>query len=341
MVSGILLVNLGTPASCAVGDVRRYLNEFLMDPYVIDLPWPARRLLVSGLILPFRPRRSAEAYGKIWDAAGPGTGSPLLHYSAILTRAVRERLGMPCELGMRYGEPSLASALARLRDQNVDQVLLVPLYPQFADSTCTTSEQAVRGLAGDGMAVEVLAPFFDDGGYIDALAASVREHLPPEWDHLLLSYHGLPERQITRADPTGNHCLNAADCCRTPSPAHATCYRHQCLRTSALLAERLGIDDDRYTVSFQSRLGRLPWLQPYTDQTLAELPSRGVEHLVVACPAFVADNLETLEEIGISGRQTFLDAGGTSFTLAPCLNDRADWVEALARLCRRAGGATG
>lgn len=333
MSSGILLVNLGTPASCSTADVRRYLNEFLMDPYVVDLPWPARRLLVSGVILPFRPKRSAEAYAKIWDAAGPGTGSPLVHYSANLASAVRARSGMPCELAMRYGEPSLEDALERLRRQGVERLLLAPLYPQFADSTCTTSEQAVRRLAGDTMQIDVLPPFYDAPGYQDALAACVREHLPDHWDHLLLSYHGLPERQITRADPTGSHCLASPDCCSTPSPAHATCYRHQCLRTSWLLAARLDLDASHYTVSFQSRLGRMPWLQPYTDQVLAELPGRGVRHLVVACPAFVADNLETLEEIGISGRRTFLDAGGESFTLVPCLNDRPDWVETLSDWC--------
>jgi len=334
MSRGILLVNLGTPASCSTPAVRRYLKDFLMDPYVLDVPWPLRKLIVSGFILPFRPRRSAEAYSKIWDHAGPGTGSPLLHYSRNLAAAAREQLAVPCELAMRYGEPSLAGAVARLRSQGVTELLLVPLYPQFADSTCTTTVKAVEKLLGDQMTLQVLPPFYARQDYTAALTASVREHLPAEWDHLLLSYHGLPERHITRADPTGQHCLASPDCCRTPSPAHATCYRHQCLRTSELLAEGLQIGAERYTVSFQSRLGRLPWLQPYTDQTLAGLPARGVRHLVVACPAFVADNLETLEEIGMSGRDTFMDAGGETFTLVPCLNDRADWIEALAGWCR-------
>jgi protoporphyrin/coproporphyrin ferrochelatase len=333
---GILLVNLGTPASTAIADVRRYLNEFLMDPYVLDVSWPARRAIVSGFILPFRPKRSSEAYAKVWDAAGPGTGSPLLHYSRLLTGAVGERLGVPCELGMRYGQPSLASALARLEARGVTEVLLVPLYPQFADSTCSTTVRAVTDLAGGGMKLHVLPPFYARPGFIDCLAATVREHLPARWDHLLLSYHGLPERHVTRADPTGSHCLRSPDCCAVRSPAHATCYRHQCFRTSELLADALGIEPARFTVSFQSRLGRLPWLEPYTDHTLAALPGNGVKHLVVACPAFVADNLETLEEIGLAGRKTFLSAGGESFTLVPCLNDRGDWVEALAGWCREA-----
>ncbi|MFW6092488.1 MAG: ferrochelatase [Pseudomonadota bacterium] len=336
MSRGILLVNLGTPASCDTGAVRRYLNEFLMDPYVLDVPWPVRRAIVSAAVLPFRPRRSAEAYAKIWDHAGPGTGAPLLHYSRRLASAVTAAVELPCELAMRYGEPSLRGAVERLAERGVDELLLVPLYPQFADSTHSTTVHAVQKLVPDSMALHVLPPFHARADYVAALAASVREHLPERWDHLLLSYHGLPERHITRADPTGHHCLKTPDCCHVPSPAHATCYRHQCLRTSELLAEALEIDDARYTVSFQSRLGRLPWLTPYTDRTLAALPKQGVRHLVVACPAFVVDNLETLEEIGIAGRETFLDAGGETFTLVPCLNDRPDWVRALAGWCLEA-----
>ncbi|MFU8814889.1 MAG: ferrochelatase [Pseudomonadales bacterium] len=336
MAQGILLVNLGTPASPGTADVRRYLGEFLMDPYVLDVAWPLRRMIVSGFILPFRPKRSAEAYGKIWDAAGPGTGSPLLHYSRCLEQALREHVGLPCELAMRYGQPSLASAVARLEQQGVSELLLVPLYPQFADSTCSTTVRAVTKLVENRMKLHVLPPFYARGDYIDSLATTVREHLPEQWDHLLLSYHGLPERHITRADPTDKHCLQSPDCCSVRSPAHATCYRHQCFRTSELLAAALGIDAQRYSVSFQSRLGRLPWLSPYTDQTLAALPHHDVRHLAVACPAFVADNLETLEEIGMAGRETFLAAGGESFTLIPCLNDRADWITALAGWCQQA-----
>jgi protoporphyrin/coproporphyrin ferrochelatase len=339
---GILLVNLGTPASAATADVRRYLNEFLMDPYVLDVAWPLRRAIVSGFILPFRPRRSAQAYAKVWDAAGPGTGSPLLHYSRRLADEVGNHLGLPCELGMRYGEPSLGAAIQRLEARGVTELLLVPLYPQFADSTCSTTVRAVTRLAGGRFALHVLPPFYARPGYVDNLAATVRDQLPEQWDHLLLSYHGLPERHITRADPTGKHCLQSPDCCdlsspqRVRSPAHATCYRHQCFRTSQLLTQALGIEAERYTVSFQSRLGRLPWLAPYTDHTLEALPRHGVRHLVVACPAFVADNLETLEEIGMAGRATFLGAGGETFALVHCLNDRPTWVEALSGWCREA-----
>ncbi len=330
MSNGFLIVNLGTPASTGVRDVRAYLKEFLTDPYVIDLPSPFRQLLVGAFILPFRPKRSAEAYGKIWDAAGPETGSPLLHYSRSLHTSMQTRLGAePCELAMRYGTPGIGQAVQRLLDRGVDCVKLLCLYPQHADSTRQTTIEAVAAVLPDSVPLEVIPPFFDDADYLDVQATVIRRHLPETWDHLLLSYHGLPERHLTRSDPTGSHCLASPDCCEVPSVAHATCYRHQARVTSRHLAQRLDIPPERWSVSYQSRLGRLPWLEPYTDQVLAELPERGVRRLAVACPAFVADNLETLEEIGMAGRETFLSAGGESFQLIPCLNDEPAWVDIL------------
>jgi ferrochelatase len=328
-------VNLGTPASYEREDVRSYLAEFLMDRHVLDVAWPIRRAIVSGFILPFRPKRSAAAYARIWDAAGAGTGSPLLHYSKLCETALSERLNIPSALAMRYGEPNIADAMAGLVAQGVSEILLVPLYPQHADSTRTTSIAAVRAALPAEVALSVLPPFYADPGYLDAQAALIEDHLPAQWDHLLLSYHGLPERHITTADPTGNHCLAGNDCCTVPSLAHATCYRHQVYETSRLLAERLGISPDQYSVSFQSRLGRLPWLTPHTDQLLQEFYERGVNNLVVACPAFVADNLETLEEIGMAGRDLFINAGGGAFTLVPCLNDESAWIEILAEFTAR------
>ncbi len=330
MSTGFLLVNLGTPASTSVADVRAYLKEFLTDPFVIDLPSPFRQLLVQTFILPFRPKRSAEAYGKIWDAAGAGTGSPLLHYSLLLHEALSAKLaGAPCEVAMRYGEPGIPVAVERLAARGISTLKLVCLYPQHADSTRQTTIEAVTAVLPAGVQLEVVPPFYDDPDYLAAQAAVIERNLPAQWDHLLLSYHGLPERHLTRADPTGSHCLATPDCCEVASTAHATCYRHQARVTSRMLAERLGIPAERWSVSYQSRLGRLPWLEPYTDQVLAELPARGVRHLAVACPAFVADNLETLEEIGMAGRETFLAAGGESFQLIPCLNDDPDWVSTL------------
>ncbi len=326
--TGYLLVNLGTPASPSVADVRAYLNEFLMDPYVLDTPWLLRRLIVSGFILPFRPKQSAAAYQAIWQE----DGSPLLIHSQALQAAMAVKLNEPVGLAMGYGEPGISAAVAQLLAHGVEHLVIVPLYPHYADSTVTTCVEAVQAQLPPHVSTSVLPPFYQQPVYIDALAQSVRDQLPEHWDHLLLSYHGLPERHLTRCDPTGSHCLAQADCCRQPSPAHATCYRHQIYATSDALAAALGISGDRYSVSFQSRLGRLPWLQPYTDQVLRELPARGIKALAVACPAFVADNLETLEEMGMQGRETFLAAGGESFHLIPCLNTAPQWVDALTAL---------
>ena len=329
---GVLLINLGTPDDCSVAAVRSYLDAFLMDPYVVDLPRPLRRVLVSGLILPLRPKQSAEAYRKVWR----DDGSPLLVHSLELRDALRAQMQRPCELGMRYGNPSIDEAIASLEAQSVTRMIVVPLYPQHADSTRTTSIEAVRRNGGAlSQSAEYVPPFYNDAGYLDALAETVRPLLDEPWDRLLLSYHGLPERHLTRADPTGSHCLASADCCSLPSPAHATCYRHQVFATSTGLRTRLGLEPEQTTVSFQSRLGRLPWLTPYTDQVLQALPSEGVRHLVVACPAFVADNLETLEEIDMQGRATFLEAGGETFRVAPCLNATPLWVQALSNLIQR------
>ena len=327
---GVLLANLGTPASPSVKDVRTYLGEFLMDRHVLDVPWLLRKLIVSCFILPFRPKNSAEAYASIWQPKG----SPLLLESEALQQGLKNALGtMPVALGMRYGEPSLGSAVQALQDAGVEEILLVPLYPQHAASTRTTCIEAVQEQLPRELKLRVLPPFYDQPDYISVLADSVRPSLSGTWDHLLLSYHGLPERHLTKADPTGQHCLQSGDCCELASAAHATCYRHQVYATSRALRQALGLERTQVTTSFQSRLGRLPWLTPYTDQVLKELPGRGVQHLLVACPAFVADNLETLEEIGIQGEETFIEAGGESLTLVPCLNAEPAWVNTLARWC--------
>ena len=312
-----------------------YLREFLMDGHVLDVPPWLRRLIVTCLILPFRPRRSARTYARIWDAAGPGTGSPLLHYSRLCRDRLADVVDMPVALAMRYGEPGIPAAMAELAAAGAGEILLLPLYPQHADSTRTTSIAAARAALPANISLEVFPPFFDSMVYLEAQAGVIAECLPERWDHLLFSYHGLPERHIRKADPTGGHCLARTDCCDAQSAAHATCYRHQAYRTSALLAQRLQVGPDRYGVSFQSRLGRAPWLTPYTDREIRSLAERGVRHLVVACPAFVADNLETLEEIGIAGREIFLAAGGATFTLAPCLNAAPGWIAALRQFCTR------
>jgi ferrochelatase len=332
---GVLLVNLGSPASTSVQDVRRYLREFLMDPYVIDLPWLLRSIVVSGFILPFRPQRTAHAYQRIWEPAG----SPLLHHCEGLRAALALRCGLPVELAMRYGEPRIGDALRRLLAAGVDEVLLVALYPHHADSTRTTTIEAVRDQLTrlkPSVRLHVLPPFFDDPGYVGALAGSIERHMPDDSQLLLFSFHGLPERHLIKADPTGSHCLQRPDCCERPSPAHATCYRHQVFTTSKRVASQLQLQPSQWRISFQSRLGRLPWLSPYTDHVLDALPREGITRVTVVCPAFVADNLETLEEIAIAGTARFRAAGGAALTLVPCLNADAEWVDVLTRWCTAA-----
>jgi protoporphyrin/coproporphyrin ferrochelatase len=331
----LLLVNLGSPASTEVADVRRYLNQFLMDPYVVDLPWPLRRLLVS-LILIRRPAQSAHAYASIWWP----DGSPLIVLSKRLQQAMKTQWTQgPVELAMRYGEPSLETVLTRLAGQGIKQVTLAPLYPQFADSTTTTViEEAKRVVRERKLPIRfsILPPFFQDPDYIDALADSARPYLEKDFDHLLLSFHGLPERHLRKLDPS-NHCLRGPDCCRTASPqVLATCYRAQCMRSAEAFAARMGLQREQWSVSFQSRLGKDKWIEPYTEARLDELAAQGVKKLLVMCPAFVADCIETLEEIGDRGREQFLQAGGESLELVPCLNDHPSWVAALKRLCERA-----
>ncbi|MBV9439898.1 MAG: ferrochelatase [Candidatus Eremiobacteraeota bacterium] len=328
----VLLVNLGSPASTRIPDVRRYLDQFLMDRHVIDVPLPLRALIVKGFILPTRPARSAEAYEKIWTE----DGSPLIVISERTRAALERELGVPVGLGMRYGEPSIAGALDALlaRAGPVDEVVVVPLYPQYAMASTTTVEVAAEtALRARGVAHRFVPPFFDDPGYLDALAAVMRASLPDETPYVLFSYHGIPARHLRKVDPTRRHCLSSPDCCAVASPAHATCYRHQAIATTEELARRLGLRQGEYGFAFQSRLGG-GWLRPFTDVVLAELPARGITRLAVTCPSFVADCLETLEEIDMRGRETFLGAGGESFTYLPCLNDDPRWIAALAALCR-------
>ncbi|MDE0691732.1 MAG: ferrochelatase [Gammaproteobacteria bacterium] len=321
---GILLANLGSPDAPERDAVRRYLNEFLMDRHVIDAPWPVRRLVVS-LILRRRPEASARAYRAIWRDEEPG--SPLLHWSERLADALRQRVNVPVALGMRYGAPSLEDALKTLTAASVDEVLLMPLYPQHAGATRTTTIERARAGAS-GRKLLVLPSFHDRPEYLQAMRHLLSQELPRDADHLLFSYHGLPERQIRKADPTRGHCLRRPDCCEAASSAHAGCYRHQCLATTRSLAAGLTIP---HSTSFQSRLGRLRWLTPYTEEHLGELAGAGVRHLAVASPSFVADNLETLEELGMKGEAAFRQAGGHRLTLIPCLNNRADWADALAK----------
>lgn len=327
--TGVLLVNLGSPASPEVTDVRHYLNQFLMDERVLDIPYPIRRLVVSGFILPFRPRKSAAAYRSIWWEEG----SPLIVIAQRLHKNLQNRLSLPVGVGMRYGSPSIADGLEILINHGVTRLLVIPLYPHYSLSTYETVVVETRRHAARLMpdaSLDFLPPFYEHPEYIQALVDSSAGYLDDACDHILFSFHGLPLRHLKKTDPTGSHCMVANNCCDSASPAHQTCYRHQVIRTSFAYLQAAGISQERSTIAFQSRLGTDRWLQPYTEAELIRLAYGGVRRLIVICPAFVADCLETLQEIGERGRRVFLEAGGECFTLVSCLNDHETWVQTLA-----------
>jgi ferrochelatase len=332
MKRAIVLMNLGSPDSTEVRDVKRYLDEFLMDERVIDKPWLMRALLVKGIIVPFRAPKSAGAYKSIWTEKG----SPLIVISEELRDALKNEVEEPVVIAMRYGNPSPKNAFDQLLSGNPDleEVIAIPMYPHYAMSSYETAveyakEQHKKG--GYAFRLTTIKPYYNNEDYIHALSESIRPYLESNWDRVLFSYHGVPERHIYKGDVTGNHCLKTADCCSTPSPAHEYCYRHQCFATTKLVCEKLDIAKHKSELSFQSRLGRDPWLQPYTAQRLADLPGEGIKNLLVVCPAFVSDCLETLEEIAVEGKEIFLHHGGESFEMIPCLNVHPLWVGALGK----------
>jgi ferrochelatase len=336
MQKAVLLVNLGSPDSPSVPDVRRYLREFLMDGRVLDVNWLVRFCLVNFAILPSRPKQSAHAYQSIWLPEG----SPLIVISRKVQAKLQACVSFPVELAMRYQNPSILDAVRNLSQKGTEEILLIPLFPHYAMSSYETAvvrvQEVVAQLAPQ-MRVQVQPPFFADPDYISALVGSAREFLSREYDHLLFSFHGLPERHLRKSDPTGRHCLASENCCTVPSPAHATCYRAQCFKTVSAFVETAGIPAGKYSISFQSRLGRDPWLKPYTDHELPRLAEAGLKKLLVICPAFTSDCLETLEEIGIRGKETFLSVGGKELTLIPCMNEHPLWIEALRKMVERFG----
>ncbi|MCW3074240.1 MAG: ferrochelatase [Flaviaesturariibacter sp.] len=331
MKQAVLLMNLGSPDSTEIKDLKKYLDEFLMDERVIDKPYWLRALLVKGIIVPFRAPKSAEAYKSIWT----DEGSPLIVLSKQLERALDKEVDQSVALAMRYGNPSPKQGFDELVAANPDleEVIAVPLYPHYAMSSYETAVEFAKEhhqKGGYKFKLSFIKPFYDDADYIAALAESIKPYLENEYDQVLFSYHGIPERHVTKCDPTGKHCLKMDNCCEVPSEAHAYCYRHQCWTTTQLVADKLGIPKEKRGFSFQSRLGRDPWLKPYTAMRLKELPNEGVKKVLVVCPAFVSDCLETLEEMGEEGKEFFLHAGGESFQLIPCLNVNPLWVGALA-----------
>ena len=326
----MLLVNLGSPDSTDPKDVKRYLDEFLMDPRVIDVPKWARILLVRGIILNTRPKKSAEAYSKIWWEEG----SPLIVISERLQKKIQERVNIPVGLAMRYGSMTLQKGLQALVDQGVEEVLTIPLYPQFAMATTETIDVKVEELRKaffPNLKIKSLPAFYHRDDYIQVLSKSIQEKLEGlDYEHLLFSYHGVPERHIKKSDITHSHCKIDKSCCVTESKAHQFCYRHQCLDTTRKVANRLQLKEGTYSTSFQSRLGFDPWLQPYTDRTIERFGKEGIKKLAIVTPAFVSDCLETLEEIAMEGEEIFHEVGGKEFTTIPCLNDRDDFAQILA-----------
>ncbi|MDP2312432.1 MAG: ferrochelatase [Pseudomonadota bacterium] len=322
---GVLLMNLGTPDAPDTAAVGRYLRQFLMDGRVLDIPTPARWMLVNLAIVPTRSPKSAKAYRAIWRA----DGSPLLVHSRALAQAVERELGEHVSLAMRYGNPSIEAAIRELGE--VDRIVVVPLYPQYASSSTGTALEALFAALSERVyvpPVTVMPPFFDDPGFLDAQAALARP-LVDSVDHVLFSYHSLPERHIRAASP---RCELTAACCAPASgTVPAYCYRAQCLATTRGLVARLGLAEGAFSESFQSRLGREQWLKPATDKVVPDLARRGVKRLAVVCPSFVSDCLETLEEIGVRARDEFLEAGGEELRLVPCVNAEPTWAAALAR----------
>ena len=317
-------MNTGSPDAPTEEALRRYLKEFLMDPCVIDLPWPLRYAIVHWAVLPKRPAQSAEAYRSIWT----DQGSPLIRYCTRLAEALRTRCTAPVEPGMAYGSPSFRDGIEKLLAAGVDELCLLPMFPHYAMATVGSCVAGVTHALRGRAALRVVPPFYREPFFIKPLA----DALAGADEHILFSYHGLPERHLKKSDPTGQHCLATPDCCETDSPAHTRCYRHQCRETTRAIVAAAGLGEDQYSVSFQSRLGRARWMEPYTEELLRQLPARGRRRLAVLCPSFLCDCLETLEEIDVRGRQIFLAAGGESFRLIPCLNDGPEAVECLSAL---------
>ena len=336
---GILLMNLGSPDSTEVKDVRRYLNEFLMDERVIDYPYLLRLLLVKGIITRFRAPKSAEAYRTIWTKEG----SPLIVLTKQLQDALDQQIDMPVEIAMRYGNPTVKYALDNLLQKNPDlnEVIAVPLYPHYAMASYETAVESAKEIHAKNkyaFNLSFIKPYYKEEHYINAMAENIRPYLEQKYDHILFSYHGIPESHLKKTDTTRCHCLKTVDCCNVASPAHDTCYRHQCVVTTKLIAEKLGLPEDKHSFSFQSRLAGEQWLRPYTDFRLRDMPKEGIKKLLILCPAFVSDCLETLEEIAERGKETFMEAGGEDYTMIPCMNVHPLWVQAIANYVEGVAG---
>ena len=328
---GVLLVNLGTPDSPKTADVRKYLNEFLMDGRVIDVNPVLRALLVKGAIVPFRSPKSAKLYQEIWS---PENGSPLLYYSIKQAELLQESLGedYQVELAMRYQSPSIESALKKLKAANPDSLKVIALFPQYASASSGSVYQKVMEQVSKWLTIPDLSfvnSFHNNKLMIENFVETGRKYQPETYDHILFSFHGLPQRQLIKSDPTQKHCLKTADCCAALTDANKFCYSAQCHDTARLIAEKLNLSKEQYTICFQSRLGNDPWVKPYTVEVVAELAKQGKKRMLFFCPAFVADCLETVYEVSVEYQEGFKALGGEKIQLVESLNDSPKFIDAL------------
>ena len=330
-MKGLLLINLGSPDSTSISDVKKYLDEFLMDKRVIGKSYIFRWILVKLIILNFRPKKSAKAYKKIWWKEG----SPLIVLSRRLFKKVSDLMQIPVALAMRYGSISIYNGLKELNDKGVDEFIILPLYPHYAMSSYETVVEKVKEEVEINFPenkIKVIEPFYDDPKYIELLSLKIKDTIKDiEYDHILFSYHGIPVSHLKISDPTNTHCYKLQNCCSVDSKAHKTCYKHQVTITTELVAKYLGLEREKYSISFQSRLANEPWLKPYTDSELERLAKEGKKNMVVVTPAFVTDCLETLEEIVMEAKDEFLEAGGENYYYVPCLNDDDNWAKLISK----------
>jgi ferrochelatase len=333
---GVLLVNLGTPDSPKTADVRKYLKEFLMDERVIDVNPVLRTILVKGIIVPFRSPKSAKLYKEIWSDE---TGSPLLHYSQLQHRALQQRLGeeYQVELAMRYQSPSIESALQRLKDALVSEIKVIPLFPQYASASTGSVYEKVMRLVKNWQTtpnISFINSFHDNELMIQTFVNNAQKHHPETYDHILFSFHGLPQRQLKKCDHTHTYCLKVDGCCNTLNDTNKFCYSAQSHDTARLIAEKMNLPKEKYTVCFQSRLGNDPWVKPYTSEIIAKLANEGKKRLLVFCPAFVADCLETVYEVTEEYGAEFRELGGEHIQLVESLNDSPMFIDALEGLVK-------
>tara|TARA_Y100000590_G_scaffold77997_1_gene86598 strand:- start:14999 stop:16018 length:1020 start_codon:yes stop_codon:yes gene_type:complete len=333
MSKNILLINLGSPKSLAINDVKNYLKEFLSDDYVIDLPKFLQQIILRCFILPFRTPKTKRAYQSIWDS----NGSPLIHNTNLIAKSLNKKTGWNVQIAMRYQQPSIKNSILTFKNNQINDIIILPLYPHNAMSTTKSTEKAISAIVKKyhpDLRYKLIEPFYNHPKYINALAEQIKPNIKNKYDKLIFSYHGLPERHIRKSDSSGKHCLFNSSCCDIDCVESKTCYRSNVLKTSKLIANKLALNDYKWMVTFQSRVTIIDrkWLKPFTDIELMNFPKNNINNIVILCPSFVADCLETLEEINIRERESFFKAGGKKFTYIPCLNNDQNFIEFLEEL---------